>query len=78
MFGWLAGKLLEAALAQPGAEVSPAGIVAALNKLPATDLGGLTPTQAWPPGNHPEGRCGWITRFDGTQLVIQTPEPVCG
>jgi branched-chain amino acid transport system substrate-binding protein len=77
MFGWLAGKLLEAALAQPGAEVSPAGIIAALERLPATTLGGLTPSQSWPRGAHPEGRCGWISRFDGTQLVIQTPEPVC-
>ena len=78
MFGWLAGSLLEEALAQPGAEISPAGIIAALERLPATTLGGLTPSQSWPRGEHAEGRCGWISRFDGTQLVIQTPEPLCG
>jgi hypothetical protein len=78
MFGWLAGKLFEAAMAQPGAEVSPAGVVAALNRLPATTLGGLTPKQAWPAGNHPEGRCGWISKFDGQRFVLQTPEYLCG
>lgn len=77
MFGWLAGKLFEAALAQPGATVSPAGLVEALNRLPATDLGGLTPSQAWPPGNHPEGRCGLISRFDGERFVLQTPRFLC-
>jgi hypothetical protein len=77
MFGWLAGKLFEAAMAVPGAEVTPAGVIDALNKLPATTLGGLTPQQAWPPGNHPEGRCGWISRFDGSQFVLQTPEYLC-
>ncbi len=78
MFGWLAGKLFEAAMAQPGAQVSPAGVIEALHRLPATTLGGLTPEQAWPPGNHPEGRCGWISRFDGQRFVLQTPEYLCG
>ena len=77
MFGWLAGRLLQEALAQPGTTVSPAGIVEALNRLPATSLGGLTPTQAWPPGNHPEGRCGMISKFDGERLVLLTPDFVC-
>jgi ABC-type branched-subunit amino acid transport system substrate-binding protein len=77
MFGWLAGRLLEAALAQPGATISPDGIVAALNRLPATTLGGLTPTQSWPAGNHAEGRCGMISKFDGDRLVLLTPDFVC-
>lgn len=77
MFGWLAGKLLEAALAQPGAVISPQGIIDALHRLPTTDLGGLTPPQAWPPGSHPEGRCGLISRFDGERLVLLTPDYVC-
>lgn len=78
MFGWLAGKLFEAAMAQPGAEMTPAGVIEALNRLPATTLGGLTPQQAWPPGNHAEGRCGWISKFDGERFVLQTPEYLCG
>jgi branched-chain amino acid transport system substrate-binding protein len=77
MFGWLAGKLFEAAMAQPGAVLNPAGITAALERLPATDLGGLTPTQAWPKGDHPEGRCGMISRFNGTALELLTPEFLC-
>ncbi len=78
MFGWLAGKLFEAAMAQPGAEMTPGGVIEALNRLPATTLGGLTPEQAWPAGNHPEGRCGWISKFDGERYVLQTPEYLCG
>jgi ABC-type branched-subunit amino acid transport system substrate-binding protein len=77
MFGWLAGKLFEEAMAQPGTELTGPGIIAALHKLPATDLGGLTPRQAWPPGNHPEGRCGLINLFNGTRFVLQTPEFIC-
>jgi branched-chain amino acid transport system substrate-binding protein len=77
MFGWLAGKLLQAALAQPGTTPTPRGIVDALHKLPATGLGGLTPTQAWGPGSHAEGRCGMISKFDGDKLVLQTPDFVC-
>jgi branched-chain amino acid transport system substrate-binding protein len=77
MFGWLAGKLFEAAMAQPGAKLTPAGVIDALHKLPATDLGGLTPKQAWPPGPHPEGRCGLISKFDGTQFVYLTPDFIC-
>jgi branched-chain amino acid transport system substrate-binding protein len=77
MFGWLAGRLLEEALAQPGAEISRQGIIEALNRLPATSLGGLTPAQSWPAGNHPEGRCGMISRFDGEKLVLLTPDFVC-
>lgn len=78
MFGWLAGKLFEAAMAQTGAEMTPAGVIEALNRLPATTLGGLTPQQAWPAGNHAEGRCGWISKFDGERFVLQTPEYLCG
>ena len=77
MFGWLAGKLFEEAMAQPGAVISGPGIIAALNKLPATTLGGLAPTQAWPPGPHPEGRCGLVSLFNGTRFVLQTPEFIC-
>ncbi len=77
MFGWLAGKLFEAAMAQPGTALNPAGIIAALNKLPATGLGGLTPPQAWPAGNHAEGRCGMVSRFDGERFVLLTPDFVC-
>jgi branched-chain amino acid transport system substrate-binding protein len=78
MFGWLAGKLFQAAMAQPGARLTPQGVIDALHRLPATDLGGLTPKQAWPPGPHPEGRCGLVSRFDGTQFVLQTPDFICG
>ena len=77
MFGWLAGKLFQEAMAQPGTKLTPAGIVDALHRLPATGLGGLTPSQAWPPGNHAEGRCGMISRFDGTRFILQTPDFMC-
>ena len=77
MFGWLAGKLFEAAMAQSGTKLTPAGIVDALHRLPATGLGGLTPVQAWGPGPHAEGRCGMISRFDGKQFVLLTPDFVC-
>ena len=77
MFGWLAGKLFEAAMAQPGAVISPEGRDRRPPRLPATRLGGLTPSQAWPPGNHPEGRCGMISRFDGNRFVLQTPDFIC-
>ncbi len=77
MFGWLAGKLLQEALAQPGTTPTARGIVDALHRLPATGLGGLTPVQAWPPGVHAEGRCGMVSRFDGQQFVLQTPDFVC-
>ncbi len=78
MFGWLAGKLFQAAMAQPGAVISPKGVVDALHRLPATDLGGLTPKQAWPPGPHAEGRCGLVSRFDGTKFALLTPDFICG
>jgi branched-chain amino acid transport system substrate-binding protein len=77
MFGWLAGKLFEEAMAQPGTDLTGPGVIAALHKLPATNLGGLTPTQSWPPGPHPEGRCGLISLFNGTRFVLQTPDFVC-
>jgi branched-chain amino acid transport system substrate-binding protein len=77
MFGWLAGKLFEAAMAQPGTVLTPKGVVDALHQLPATDLGGLTPRQAWGPGPHAEGRCGLISKFDGTRFVLQTPQFLC-
>jgi branched-chain amino acid transport system substrate-binding protein len=77
LFGWLAGKLFEAAMAQPGTSLTPAGIVDALHRLPATGLGGLTPVQAWGPGPHAEGRCGLVSRFDGTQFALQTPDFLC-
>jgi ABC-type branched-subunit amino acid transport system substrate-binding protein len=77
MFGWMAGKLFEEAMAQPGTVLTGPGIIAALHKLPATGLGGLTPKQSWPPGNHPEGRCGLISKFDGQRFVLQTPDFIC-
>ncbi|HJR27066.1 MAG TPA: ABC transporter substrate-binding protein, partial [Acidimicrobiales bacterium] len=77
MFGWLAGKLFEAAMGQSGTTLTPQGIVAALHRLPATGLGGLTPAQAWPPGPHAEGRCGMISRFNGERFVLLTPDFVC-
>jgi branched-chain amino acid transport system substrate-binding protein len=77
MFGWLAGKLFEAAMAQPGTTLTAKGVVDALHKLPATDLGGLTPKQAWPPGPHAEGRCGLVSKFDGTRFVLLTPDFIC-
>jgi branched-chain amino acid transport system substrate-binding protein len=77
MFAWLGGKLLEAALAQPGAEPSAAGIVAALHRLPPTTLGGLTPRESWPPGPHHELGCGIITRFDGTRFVPMVEDFIC-
>ena len=77
MFGWLAGKLFEAAMDQPGTVLTPKGIIDALHKLPATDLGGLTPKQAWGPGPHVEGRCGLVSRFDGQRFILQTPDFLC-
>jgi branched-chain amino acid transport system substrate-binding protein len=77
MFGWLAGKLFQEAMAQPGAVLTPKGIIDALHKLPATTLGGLAPSQSWPPGNHPEGRCGLISKFDGNNFILQTPDFLC-
>jgi branched-chain amino acid transport system substrate-binding protein len=77
MFGWLAGKLFQEAMAQPGAVLTGPGIIAALHKLPATTLGGLVSTQSWPPGPHPEGRCGLISLFNGEKFVLQTPDFVC-
>jgi ABC-type branched-subunit amino acid transport system substrate-binding protein len=76
-FGWLAGKLFQAAMAQPGAQLTPKGIIDALHRLPATGLGGLTPTQSWGPGPHAEGRCGLVAKFDGTRFVLQTPDFIC-
>jgi branched-chain amino acid transport system substrate-binding protein len=77
MFGWLAGKLFQEAMAQPGATLTAKGVVDALHRLPATDLGGLTPRQAWPPGPHAEGRCGLVSKFDGTSFVLLTPDFIC-
>ena len=77
MFGWLAGTLLEEAMALPGAEPTTAGIVDALHRMPTTDLGGLTPPQSWPPGPHPEGQCGLVSLFDNDRLNLQTPDFVC-
>jgi branched-chain amino acid transport system substrate-binding protein len=77
LFAWLGGLLLEEALAQPGTEPTAAGIVDALHRLPATTLGGLTPTQSWPPGAHPEVGCGMISRFDGERFELLTPDFVC-
>jgi branched-chain amino acid transport system substrate-binding protein len=77
MFAWLGGNVLEEALAQPGTEATPAGILDALHRLPATTLGGLTPAQSWPPGPHSEVGCGMVSRFDGERFVLQTPDFVC-
>lgn len=77
MFGWLAGKLFEEAMAQPGTVLTPKGVVDALHQLPATNLGGLTPRLAWPPGPHPEGRCGLVSKFDGERFILQTPDFIC-
>ena len=77
MFGWLAGKLFEEAMAQPGTVLTGKGIIDALHRLPATTLKGLTPSQAWPPGNHPEGRCGLVSKFDGQRFIMQTPDFLC-
>jgi len=77
MFAWLGGKLLEAALAQPGTTPTAAGIIDALHRLPATTLGGLTPQESWPPGPHSELGCGIITRFDGTRFVPMTEDFLC-
>ena len=77
MFAWTAGKLLEEAMAQPGAELTPKGVIDALHRLPATTLNSVIAPQAWPPGPHPEGRCGMVSKFDGSKQVLQTPEFVC-
>jgi branched-chain amino acid transport system substrate-binding protein len=77
MFGWLAGKLFEEAMAQPGTQLTGPGIIAALHKLPTTTLGGLVSPQNWPPGPHPEGRCGLISLFNGEKFVPKTPDFVC-
>jgi branched-chain amino acid transport system substrate-binding protein len=77
MFAWLGGRLLQEALAQPGAQATAAGIVDALHRLPATTLGGLTPKQSWPAGAHPEVGCGMISRFDGARFKLLTPDFVC-
>ena len=77
MFGWLAGLLFEEAMAQEGAEMTGPGIMDALHRLPPTGLGGLTPTQSWPPGPHPEGRCGLVSSFDGEDFHLRTPEFIC-
>ncbi len=77
MFGWLAGLLFQEAMAQDGAQLTGPGIIDALHRLPATDLGGLTPTQAWPPGPHAEGTCGMVSSFDGESLHLETPEFIC-
>jgi branched-chain amino acid transport system substrate-binding protein len=77
MFGWLAGKLFEEAMAQPGTTLTGPGIIAALHKLPTTTLGGLVSPQSWPPGPHPEGRCGLVSLFNGEKFILQTPDFVC-
>lgn len=77
MFGWLAGKLFQEAMAQPGAVLTAKGVVDALHRLPATTLGGLTPRQAWPPGPHAEGRCGLVSKFDGERFLLLTPDFLC-
>jgi branched-chain amino acid transport system substrate-binding protein len=77
MFAWLGGKLLEAALAQPGTTPTAAGIVDALHRLPPTTLGGLTPRESWPPGVHHELGCGIITKFDGSRFVPMVEDFIC-
>ena len=76
--GWAAGRLFERAVALAGGSFEPADLVAALRSMQGETLGGLIPPQTYGPGNHPEGGCGKILRWDGTRWRVITPEFVCG
>ena len=53
-------------------------LMPALRSMQGETLGGLLPPQTYGPGNHPEGSCGKILRWDGTRWQVITPEFVCG
>jgi branched-chain amino acid transport system substrate-binding protein len=76
--GWAAGRLFERAVALAGGSFEPDDLVAALRSMQGETLGGLLPPQTYGPGNHPEGSCGKILRWNGTRWQVITPEFVCG
>ena len=69
LFTWLSGKLLEAALKGKTGKLGGPEILAALNGVRNETLGGMIPAQSWPPGPHPEGRCGNVAKFSGGELL---------
>jgi branched-chain amino acid transport system substrate-binding protein len=74
---WLSGKLFEAAVAAAGGGMTSADVVRGLHSLKNETLGGLSPAQDWPDGNHPPGQCGVVEQFNGQGIVEVTPDFVC-
>ena len=69
LFTWLSGKLLEVALKGKTGRLGGPQILAALQGVRNETLGGMIPAQSWPPGPHPEGRCGNVAKFSGGELL---------
>jgi branched-chain amino acid transport system substrate-binding protein len=77
MFAWTGGKLLEAALKGATGKITGASILTALHGLKNETLGGMIPAQTWPPGPHSEGRCGMVSKFNGSGLDPTGNDFVC-
>lgn len=77
LFTWLSGKLLEAAVKGRTGRIGGAQIIEGLHGLRNETLGGMIPAQSWPPGPHPEGRCGNIAKFNGQTLEPAVSDFVC-
>ena len=76
--GWIAGRLFERAVALANGSFEPADLIAALRTMKGETLGGLIPPQTYGPGDHPEGSCGKILRWDGTAWRVITRQYICG
>ena len=77
MFGWLAGQAVRGGHGPAGHDADAAG-----DRRRAAQAAGHRPRRAHPgaglgPGNHAEGRCGMISKFDGERFVLLTPDFVC-
>lgn len=77
MFAWVGGKLLEAALKGATGRITSAQIIAGLHGLKNETEGGMIPAQSWGPGPHAEGRCGYVTKFNGVGYDETTGDFVC-
>ena len=77
LFTWLSGKLIQRALEGKTGRIDGKAIIDALHGVRNETLGGMIPTQSWPPGPHPEGRCGFIGKFTGSQIDPAVSDFVC-
>ncbi|MEY2477046.1 MAG: branched-chain amino acid transport system substrate-binding protein [Actinomycetota bacterium] len=77
LFTWLSGKLLEVALKGKTGKIGGPQIIEALHAVKNETLGGMIPTQSWPPGPHPEGRCGFVGKFTGEIVEPAVSDFVC-